>query len=165
MYVCICVYINIYTYTHTLVYIYTHIYLCGIYIYIYIYIHIHIYIHTHLCGAKIPSVLSDSLQPMDCSLPGSSFHGILQARVLEWVSMPSSSDLPNPQIKPMFFYVSCSVGSSFIAEPPEMPTCMYILGVYILWSLEDIISVCMCDLVWAHTPTHNRFEGHKSESN
>ena len=28
--------------------------------------------------------------PMDCSLPGSSVHGILQARVLEWVAMPSS---------------------------------------------------------------------------
>ena len=25
--------------------------------------------------------------PMDCSLPGSSIHGILQARVLEWVAI------------------------------------------------------------------------------
>ena len=29
------------------------------------------------------SVMSDSLQPLDCSLPGSSVHGILQARILE----------------------------------------------------------------------------------
>ena len=28
--------------------------------------------------------------PMDCSLPGSSVHGIFQARKLEWVAMPSS---------------------------------------------------------------------------
>ena len=28
--------------------------------------------------------------PMDCSLPGSSVYGILQARILEWVAMPSS---------------------------------------------------------------------------
>ena len=28
--------------------------------------------------------------PMDCSLPGSSVHRILQARILEWVAMPSS---------------------------------------------------------------------------
>ena len=27
--------------------------------------------------------------PMDCSLPGSSVHGIFQARVLEWVPLPS----------------------------------------------------------------------------
>ena len=32
------------------------------------------------------SVLSDSLQPHGCILPGSSVHGILQARILEWVS-------------------------------------------------------------------------------
>ena len=32
--------------------------------------------------------------PMDCSLPGSSVHGILQARILEWVAMPPSSPLP-----------------------------------------------------------------------
>ena len=36
---------------------------------------------------------------MDCSLPGLSV-GILQARILEWVAMPSSRDLPNPGIKP-----------------------------------------------------------------
>ena len=29
--------------------------------------------------------------PMDCSLPGSSVHGILSARILDWVAMPSSS--------------------------------------------------------------------------
>ena len=28
--------------------------------------------------------------PMDCSLPNSSVHGILQARILEWVAIPSS---------------------------------------------------------------------------
>ena len=29
--------------------------------------------------------------PMDCSLPGSSLHGILQARVLEWVAISFSN--------------------------------------------------------------------------
>ena len=28
--------------------------------------------------------------PLDCSLPGSSVHGILQTRILEWVPVPSS---------------------------------------------------------------------------
>ena len=36
------------------------------------------------------SVMSDSLRPMDCSPPGSSVHGILQARILEWVAIPFS---------------------------------------------------------------------------
>ena len=34
--------------------------------------------------------MSDSLRPTDCSPPGSSVHGILQARILEWIAMPSS---------------------------------------------------------------------------
>ena len=33
------------------------------------------------------SVVSNSLQPRDCSPPGSSVHGILQARILEWVAI------------------------------------------------------------------------------
>ena len=36
---------------------------------------------------------------MDCSLPGSSVHGILQARILEWVAIPSPGDIPNPGIE------------------------------------------------------------------
>ena len=32
--------------------------------------------------------------PMDCSLSGSSFNGIFQARILEWVVISSSRDLP-----------------------------------------------------------------------
>ena len=43
-----------------------------------------------LWGVVKVIVMSDSLCPMDCSLPGSSAHGILQARVLEWVSIPFS---------------------------------------------------------------------------
>ena len=38
--------------------------------------------------------------PMDCSPPGSSVHGILQARILGWVAMTSPGDLPNPGIEP-----------------------------------------------------------------
>ena len=37
---------------------------------------------------------------MDCSLPGSCLHGILQARILEWVAFPSQRDLPYSGIKP-----------------------------------------------------------------
>ena len=37
---------------------------------------------------------------MDCSPPGSSVYGVLQARILEWVAIPFSSDLPNLGIEP-----------------------------------------------------------------
>ena len=35
----------------------------------------------------------------DCSPPGSSVHGTLQARILEWAAISSSRDLPNPGIE------------------------------------------------------------------
>ena len=42
--------------------------------------------------------MSDSLQPMNCSPPGSSVPGILQARILEWACAPTGH-LPNPVIE------------------------------------------------------------------
>ena len=35
--------------------------------------------------------------PMDCNPPGSSVHGILQKRILEWVVMPSSKEFSQPR--------------------------------------------------------------------
>ena len=35
--------------------------------------------------------------PTDCSPPGSSVHGVLQARILEWVAMPSSRGSSQPR--------------------------------------------------------------------
>ena len=49
-----------------------------------------VYIHTYIHVCPVSSVMSDSLQPKDFSLPGSSVCGILQARILEWVAMPLS---------------------------------------------------------------------------
>ena len=37
---------------------------------------------------------------MDWSLPGSSVHGLFQAKVLEWVPFPFTKDIPDPGIKP-----------------------------------------------------------------
>ena len=44
--------------------------------------------------------MSDSCDHMDCSLPGSSVVEVLQARILEWVAISFSGDLPDPGIKP-----------------------------------------------------------------
>ena len=48
--------------------------------------------------------------PMDCSPPGSSVHGILQARILEWVAMPSSRGSFPPRYGTHF---SCIAGEFF----------------------------------------------------
>ena len=52
---------------------------------------------VHAKSIQLSPTLCD---PADCSQPGSSIHGILQARILEWVVMPPPRDLPNPGIEP-----------------------------------------------------------------
>ena len=58
------------------------------------------------------SVLCD---PMDYSPPVFSVHGILQARILEWVAISFSRDLPDPGIKPRSPVLA---GRFFTAESP-----------------------------------------------
>ena len=48
--------------------------------------------------------------PMDCSPPGSSLHGILQARKLEWVAIPFYRGSSQPRV---WIQVSCIAGGSF----------------------------------------------------
>ena len=61
---------------------------------------------------------------MDCSLPGSSIHGISQARTLECVAISFSRDLPDPGIEPVF---SAWQGGFFTTEPPGRPRWLYSL--------------------------------------
>ena len=49
--------------------------------------------------------------PMDCSLPGSSVHGVLQARILEWVAL--QGNLCNPGIKRTSLTSSAVAGGFF----------------------------------------------------
>ena len=59
-------------------------------------------------GGKLSELLAPQsspilCDPMDCSLPGSSVHGILQARILEWVAIPFSREVPSKHTKLTFF--------------------------------------------------------------
>ena len=48
------------------------------------------YCYVAATAAKLLQSCLTLCDPMDCSLPGSSFHGIFQARVLEWVAIAFS---------------------------------------------------------------------------
>ena len=51
-----------------------------------------------VCVCVSHSVLSDSdSDPIDCSMPGSSVYGILQARILEWVAISFSRGSSQPR--------------------------------------------------------------------
>ena len=45
---------------------------------------------VEVCESDSCPVVSDPFAPTDCSPPGSSVHGILQARIPEWVAIPFS---------------------------------------------------------------------------
>ena len=53
--------------------------------------------------------VSDSWDPMDCSLPGSSVYGISQARILEWVAISYSRGSSQPRDQTCISCVSCIV--------------------------------------------------------
>ena len=68
-----------------------------------------------LCAPSCPTLWESP----DCSLPGSSVHGIPQASIVEWVAISSSRDLPNPEIELVFPASLSLAGGFFTTEPPE----------------------------------------------
>ena len=69
--------------------------------------------------------------PMDCNPPGSSVLGILQARILEWVAMPSSKGSSRPRDHTGVSCGSCLAGGFFTTEPSESPKRS------LTWALSD----------------------------
>ena len=67
-----------------------------------------------MCAQSCPT-LCDS---MDCGGPGSSVHGFLQARILEWVPLPLPEDLPDPRMEPE---TPTMAGGFFTTEPLGKP--------------------------------------------
>ena len=65
--------------------------------------------------------------PMDYTL-----HGILQARILEWVAFPSPGDLPNPRIEPQSPTLQAD---SLPAEPPGKPKSTRVGSLSLLWRI------------------------------
>ena len=95
------------------------------------------YLHKWVPIYQIPSILlfmcmcAQSHQscptlcdPLDCSLPGSSVHGIFQARILEWLAISFSRGSSWPKDRS---HVPCIAGRFFTAEPPGKPnsSCIY----------------------------------------
>jgi len=65
-----------------------------------------------VCAKSLQSCLT-LCDPVDCSLSGSSVHGILQARILEWIAVLSSRKLPDPGIKSEPFMSPALAGRFF----------------------------------------------------
>ena len=93
-----------------------------------------IYIQLHRTSKwKVKVLVAQSCltlcNPMDCSLPGSSVHGILQARVLEWVAIPFSTGSSQYRDQTR---VSCTAGRFFT-----------------IWAAREALSHFLnCTLAW-----------------
>ena len=79
--------------------------------------------------------------PLDCSLPASSVHGILQAGILEWVVMPSFRGSSQPRAQTRNSYISC-------------------LGGWVLYNYRNLgsLAVCTCHLKLPICPRKGDFE-------
>ena len=88
-----------------------------------------------LCHFSRVQLLVD---PVDCSPPGSSVHGILQARILEWVAMPSSRRSSQPRDRTQVSCISCIAGGFFIDKPLGKPHFVY-SSLYMLIPISQFI--------------------------
>ena len=75
---------------------------------------------NQLCEVKVKVTQScpTLCDPMDCSLLGSSVHGILQTRILEWVAVPFSRGSSHSRDRTQ---VPLIAGRFLPSEPPEKP--------------------------------------------
>ena len=89
-------------------------------------IYIHIYIYVYEVKVLVVQLCLTFCDPMNCSLPSSSVHGILQVRMLEWIAMPFSkgSSLPRDRTQ-----VSHIAGGFFTVWAQGSPY-MYIICVH-----------------------------------
>ena len=79
-------------------------------------------IHKKIFSFKVEVLVTQSClilcNPIDCSPPSPSVHGILQARILKWVAMPFSRASSPPWIEPKSPSLQAD---SLLSEPPGEP--------------------------------------------
>ena len=67
--------------------------------------------------SEVAQLCPSFCNPVDCSPPGSSIHGILQARILEWVAISFSRESSQPGIEPTS---PAMQADALTSEPPGM---------------------------------------------
>ena len=108
-------------------------------------------------GSLFTNLYPTLCNPMDYSLPGSSIHGTLQARILEWLAItgedPSPGDLPDPGIKPASLQAH-----SLPTEPPgsSVIDIFHILKSFLVGTPKfySLSKFQLCDTVLSASPHH-----------
>ena len=104
-------------------------------------------IYIYMC-AKLLQLCPTLCDPNDFSLPGSFVQEILQARILEWVAVPSSRgfSLPRDQIR-MSYILPALAGRFFTTRPPGKSIYICISSCISLLNVCVCVCVCMCSLI------------------
>ena len=94
-------------------------------------------------GGLVSKLCPTLCNPMDCSLPGSSVHGILQARILEWVAIAFSrgSFWPRDQI---LVFCTALQADSLSSEPPGKPD-----GGRVSWCFKCALDMNLQGKLWS----------------
>ena len=109
-----------------------------------------VWILSYVCAKSFQSCLT-LCDPMDCGPPSSSVHGILQARTVEWVSMPSSRGSSRPRNWTWVFSIAVRFLSSVPPVKSEKPLVLgNTHGIMSVWACGflsgDSENTCMCIL-------------------
>ena len=88
-------------------------------------------------GGLVAKLCPTHCDPMNCSPPGSSVHGIFQAKILEWVDVSPPGDLPNPGIELESLVSPILKVDSLPTEPPRKP----LYSAACLLSCQDLTQV------------------------
>ena len=97
----------------------------------------------YICAKSFQSCLT-LCDPVDCNLPGTSEHGILQARILEWVAMPSSRGSSQSRDRTQVSYIAgrfFTVWATRKAQLLGQPTADGLKGMLVPSSLGLILNV------------------------
>ena len=136
------------------VYVCTHMCVCAcifVGVYVCVYVHYVCMCVVYACvRAKSHQSCLTLWDPMDCSPPGSSVHGILQARILEWVAVPSSRVSSWARDWTCLFYISC-IGRQVLYHWVTWETHVY-MDVYIFVCVCVSVYMCLFINKYTHVP-------------
>ena len=116
-----------------------------------------------MCCVKLLQLCPTLCDPKDCSLPGSSVHGIIQGRILEWAAVPFSRESFPPRDQTHVFCGFHIVGGFSTAVSPGKPHLIYIYGQICLYSFTLGYIYYLSNKIHKDTETihwDNKLHGH-----
>ena len=96
--------------------------------------------------SEVAQSCATSSDPMDCSLPGSSIHGIFQARVLEWVAIAFSNTIMRNGILPFHISTYYKLNVFYVASQSSIQLLFEWLKVKVAQSCPALCNPLDCSL-------------------